>query len=689
MRRKLFFTVLLTVAVISFVDVADKMPGNGDIQKVMGSPSSYSGRIESIERKNEGYKIEVKLFEAAGSKVLLSYYGIIDDPQDLYKRVIEFNTVMEEPQGRRNPGCFDYRKYLKSCGIWAVADIDSFEIVWSRDLLIYKLERSLMKNKERFIESLPGEARGLTAGILFGDTSLLDEGVYENFRISGTAHVLAVSGLHIGILYGMIGKIMGRRPGKIRLATTAFVLFSAGTLASWSPSVARASGMIGIKTAAEYWDRRYDMVTAMSAVALILILRNPYVIFNTGFQMSFMAALSISFFLPHISKKIPDFAAVMIAASAGLIPYQIYCFNSFSLSSFAANIPVVYLVGVLMPLAALGFCLFCIGIDIEILGQVTAALSSLTEKINEFSALSGSGAIDVKSPPLFVIALLYMTVFFLASESFEIMLLRGQKKRITAVMSLFLISSLLSGILTYCPVGEDDLIFVDVGQGDCIHIRADETDVLIDGGGNINYNVGKNTLKPYLLKNGCSRVDMAVATHLHTDHYRGIEELAEEGMIGEIKSGLTAGTSFEIDENVTLETLWPLKVVEGQDENENCSVFMLSYGGYKILITGDLDEKGEREMMDFYRGTDKLKADILKIGHHGSAGSTCDSFLEAVSPKMCVIQVGKNNYGHPDSKVIEKCRENSIMIFRNDIHGAVGFSFDGQIEYHKMIEEKG
>lgn len=89
---------------------------------------------------------------------------------------------------------------------------------------------------------------------------------------------------------------------------------------------------------------------------------------------------------------------------------------------------MVYLVGVLMPLAALGFCLFCIGIDIEILGQVTAALSSLTEKINEFSALSGSGAIDVKSPPLFVIALLYMTVFFLASESFEIMLLRGQKK---------------------------------------------------------------------------------------------------------------------------------------------------------------------------------------------------------------------------------------------------------------------
>ncbi len=144
-EKKTVFHSALTVAVISFADMAGKMPGNDDIQKVMGSPSSYSGRIESIERKNEGYKIEVRLFEAAGSKVLLSYYGIIDDPQDLYKRVIKFNSVMEDPQGRRNPGCFDYRKYLKSCGIWAVADIDSFEIVWGRDLLIYKLERSLMK----------------------------------------------------------------------------------------------------------------------------------------------------------------------------------------------------------------------------------------------------------------------------------------------------------------------------------------------------------------------------------------------------------------------------------------------------------------------------------------------------------------------------------------------------------------
>ena len=93
-------------------------------------------------------------------------------------------------------------------------------------------------------------------------------------------------------------------------------------------------------------------------------------------------------------------------------------------------------------------------------------------------------------------------------------------------------------------------------------------------------------------------------------------------------------------------------------------------------------------MMKFYEGTGRLSADILKIGHHGSGGSTCPEFLEAVSPNVCVIQVGKNNYGHPDLKIIEMCRKNCIILLRNDIHGAVGFSLGETAKHHVMIEEK-
>lgn len=689
MRRKLFLAVIFVAAVIAFADMAGIIPENSRLSRIAGEEARYTGRVEAVERKDDGYKLRVRLDDWDGITILLSYYGRLDDPEDLYKRTIEFSAAIEKPQGRRNPGCFDYDRYLKSCGIQGRADVDSFDVIYEEDLPWNEAERKLMKQKQRFIEELPQDAGGLVAGILFGDTSLIEDDVYEEFRVNGTAHVLAVSGLHIGILYAMLNKIIGAGRGKTRLLVIGTVLLAAGTLASWSPSVTRAAGMITIRTVAELCDRRYDTVTAMSAVAMVLIVRNPYVIFNAGFQMSFLAALSISFFMPHISKKVPDFAAVTLAAGAGLTPYQMFCFNSFSFTSFAANIPVVYLVGILMPLAALSFCLFCIGITPPGLMEVVHALANLTEKINALSAMGGRGATDVTSPPLWAVALFYMAAFFLASETFEILRLRGLRKKIGTVLLIFCAVSSAIGLMTFCPVAKDDMVFVDVGQGDCVHIRAGGKNILIDGGGNINYNVGKNILKPYLLKNGCSKTDMALATHLHTDHYKGIEELAEEGMVDSVRTGVTAGRFFEITEYVVIEALWPVEIISGQDENENCSVFMVTYEDYKILITGDLDEEGEKELMRLYEGTDKLKADILKIGHHGSGGSTCDQFLNAVDPDICVIQAGKNNYGHPDPKVIEKCRENCIMVFRTDIHGAVGFSFGREIEYHKTTEEKG
>lgn len=689
MRRKLFFAVILITAVIAFADMAGIIPEDSRLSRIAGEEARYTGRVEAVERKDGGYKLAVRLDDWAGIKIFLSYYGRLDDPEDLYKRTIEFTAAIEKPQGRRNPGCFDYGKYLKSCGIQGTAIVDSFEVVYEDDLPWNEMERRLMKQKQRFIEEVPQDAGGLVAGILFGDTSRIEEETYEAFRINGTAHVLAVSGLHMGILYAMLNKVLRACSGRIRFLAIGTVLLAAGTLASWSPSVTRAAGMITIKTVAEICDRRYDTVTAMSAVAMALIVRNPYVIFNAGFQMSFLAALSISFFMPHISKRIPDFAAVTLAAGAGLTPYQMFCFNSLSFTSLAANIPVVYLVGILMPLAALSFCLSCMGITSPAMMEAVHALANLTEKINAFSAMGGRGAIGVTSPPLWAVALFYMAAFFLASETFEILRLRRLRKKIGATLLIFCAVSSAIGLMTFCPVAKDDVVFVDVGQGDCVHIRAEGKNILIDGGGNINYNVGKNILKPYLLKNGCSKADMALATHLHTDHYKGIEELAEEGMIDSVRTAATAGSSFEIAENVVIETLWPLKIISNQDENENCSVFMVTYEGYKILITGDLDEEGERELMRLYEGTDKLKADILKIGHHGSGGSTCDDFLKTVDPDVCVIQVGKNNYGHPHPKVIEKCRENCIMIFRTDIHGAVGFSFGQDMEYHKMTEEKG
>jgi competence protein ComEC len=188
-------------------------------------------------------------------------------------------------------------------------------------------------------------------------------------------------------------------------------------------------------------------------------------------------------------------------------------------------------------------------------------------------------------------------------------------------------------------------------------------------------------------------VDLAMATHLHMDHYKGLEELAEFYPVRQTRTGLTAGEVVRISERVWIETLWPLEIdsSEGQESNETCSVFMIHYDDWKILITGDLDEAGELKMVEYYEETgmkERLKANILKVGHHGSATSTSDIFLDAVAPEIAVFQVGaNNNYGHPSDITVEKIQKRGIMIRRNDYNGAIGFSFqDDRIDTCSVIE---
>lgn len=695
MRRKLFFITVLFICLLFMLDSFGVSLSANDLEYVIGREDTYKAKVTSLEQKEDGYRMQISILDKNSGKwskkrILMTYYGVEEEPWELWNSIIEFRTTPQIPSARRNPGCFDYGKYLKSENIEAVATVNSFEKIQGPVAVWDKAEQSIIKCKMKFVDSLAENSKGLIAGILFGDTSFLEEDTYEEFRNNGTAHVLAVSGLHIGILYNTFRRIAGREQKKLYAVILTAMLLLCVTLALRSPSVMRAAGMIGLHIYSEYADRRYDLLTAMSAIALMLIFHNPYIIFNAGFQMSFLAAASIGFFMPHIPDNIPDFLAPMISVNLGLLPYQWFQFNYVSLSAFAANIPIVYVVSIMMPLAALRFLLFALGAELFLFEDLTDALAMLIIKVNEIFYSGGSSAFDVTSPPLWFITVLYLCMFFAASETFTIMRLRKKYRQLICIFLLFSLVCLAINLLKFEPVSKDDIVFVDVGQGDCLHLRTRKHDFLIDGGGSVNYNTGKNTLKPYLLKNGVSSIEIAIATHLHADHYKGLTELEQEGMLKNLCTGLTAGKSFNIGDDIIIETLWPLTIEGSQDENSNCSVFMIYYGSVKILVTGDLDVEGEEKMIAFYKEKEKLKADILKIGHHGSKTSTSDEFLEEVSPQYCVIQVGKNNYGHPDMKIIEKCHKKGIIVLRNDKHGAIGFSFgENETECHTMIDYEG
>ena len=393
MRRKCFY---LLVIVLIFLYAFDFMgiPLSGEIDEVFFERSIvFTGKVVEVQQKDDYLRLTVKPERADGAEcnlkenVLLNFYGEEEHPWELLNSRISFKTKLERPSGRRNPYCFDYAKYLKSRRIGAVASVNTIETEPGSLTMRERYERKLCEKKHKFCHSRSDESRGMVMGVLFGDTSFLDEDAYDLFRKNGTAHILAVSGLHVGLIYRIYQKLAGRKKNIAALIALTFVLYTYGELSGWSPSVGRAVLMIGMSVFARFADLRYDMLTAASTVALILIGKNPYVIFGAGFQMSFLAICSIVFLKPLIPVKIPDNAAVMLSVYLGLLPYQIYQFNYISVTALAANIPVIYLAGFFVPLSAVGFIVFVFLGEIRAIESIIDAVGSMIFYINKLKSL--------------------------------------------------------------------------------------------------------------------------------------------------------------------------------------------------------------------------------------------------------------------------------------------------------------
>ena len=631
-----------------------------------------TARVLSVDGKKIKKRVNIRLTCPATSADSTETVN----PGTLYKQNLRIQCSLEKPNEAANPHCFDYRRYLKSKNVYGIGKISSYEICNKQFSLWEKYVRILICKRFEMEQQLDEKTRGIVTGVLFGDTAWLDEDVYEQFRSNGTAHILAVSGLHVGILYGLYRRFFGKELTPFSIIVLAAMLLTYGELSMWSTSVVRASLMISMQVIGQAADLRYDMLTALSTSGLAMMIRNPYVVLGTDFQMSFLAIGSITFFSKLIPKRVPEGLASAMAVNGGLVLYQAYQFNFLSVTALIANIPVIFLTGFLMPAALAGYVAFFCGMHslFSFFKGTTEAAARLLVMVNSATAIGGKGGWDCVSPPAALAVFVCVLLLFFASETFWIWKERRVYKKVACCLLMITGVSLGAGIYSYCPVSHAQIVFVNVGQGDCLHIRDGKTNILIDGGGSTRYNIGKKTLKPYLLKNRVSSIDLALVTHEHMDHYQGIKELQKCFPVEKVAVKNTANKKFCAENGLTITTLWPLMIQEdtGQDENHMCSVFRIDYRGSRILVTGDLDEEGERQMLGYYKGTDEMKADILKVGHHGSKTSTCEAFLNAVQPKAAVIQVGKNLYGHPAPETLERLKQRGIKIYRNDKNGAVG-----------------
>lgn len=698
MRRP---AVLIAFIMAAAILVTDSITGytSDYLEGLEGNNAAVTGRVVSIVKKDDEYfKLQlsdVSIISDNGArsykkKILVNVYSDIADYRTVLWDRVYITGEVSIPKERSNPGTFDYRRYLKSIGIRCIITAENIENVKKAGGIAALLKSAKCRTADIF-ESALGDDSAVVMGLLFGETSGIDEDIIETFRRGGTAHVLAVSGLHLGLLYSFLCRF--KRKKRSIPADIAIVLaLSAYTaLAGFTASVVRACLMIFIHIAGNHLNRRYDLISSTCVSMIIILAVNPMQIYSAGFQMSFLAVITLGIMIPLIQKKIKGILLPMIAVQTGMVPYTMYVFNYVSLTSVISNIPVYFIAAAMIP-AGISVIAFCwLPVTAKPAAMITGLFVKLLLWCNDFTYMGGVFTFDVASPSVIFLAVYYIFIFYMCSEAGQIALIRRNYKKIAAVFAAAVICG--AGCSVYLSDGfeKTDMVFVDVGQGDCLHIKAGGKNLLIDGGGSFNYNVGKSTLKPYLLKNGVTKIDMAIATHLHTDHYQGLKELSqtyrikklgvyeansvnENHLKKEFKTDeilyLAAGDVINMGRNVSVEVLSPDRgnPLDEKDENKNSLVLRVNVKGSSVLMTGDIDEKGEKTLI---ADTD-IKADILKIAHHGSRYSSCEKFIAVAAPKIAVIQVGKNTYGHPSEEVIKRLEEHKITVLRNDEQGAVG-----------------
>ena len=620
-------------------------------------------------------KVLVKIMDPEKSSRYTAY--------DYVGRKVSVSGAISIPAGMRNPCSFDYRRYLKGKDIYTVCTTNKYKIKAYET--VYPLRHMINVLKAEFYDRaalfLNDEDFGTIAGILFGETSYMDDDYYDSFQRNGIAHILAVSGLHVNMTYDLVRKLFGKRKSKAIDLASIFLIGIYAALSSFSISVIRASALIVLRIIAFHTDRRYDSISAISFIASVMLFANPYLIFDSGMQLSFTAAYTMAVFYPWLIQKLSRISdrlksesfykvtralAPGAAAFAGTAPLCAFHFTNFSFFSLLLNPVAIALAGIIVPAGLAGFIISALlpAALSEYAIYLDASLISIFCKLLNFINKAGSiftakASVAAPTPSL---TLIYYILFFLLCSEARYILHRKNKYFELAVLGSGLIAAgtlipfalRISESIFPWEYGTAKVTFLDVGQGDCIHVHYGGKDILIDGGGSYYSNIAENTIKPYLLKNGIKKIDLAIVTHEDMDHCKGIYELSEIFKVEKIIS----------NKDVYGDT--------GLDENDSCIVASIEIDGCRFLFMSDADIKREEYLLGAYPG---LCCDVLKIAHHGSGNSTGDAFLAGIRPSFAVISVGaNNNYGHPAPRVIELLDSCGIIYARTDESGAVCFN---------------
>ncbi|MFC2020710.1 DNA internalization-related competence protein ComEC/Rec2 [Chloroflexota bacterium] len=633
---------------------------------------------------------------------------------------------------------FNYKDYLAHQEIYSTMLYPEIEILETDKGFeplewVYWLRNNLSRT---MAEVFPEPQASLAQGVILGIRGNIPYSVRADFNHTGTAHLLAISGLHLSIVAGILLSLglwlFGRR-GYIYIWLALGTIWLYALLTGMHPPVLRAAIMVSLFLTAELLGRQRSAITALGFAAAVMVGVSPQILWDASFQMSFMAMAGLIFIFPPLQSLGRKAVRAMLGEERTAVPAANFFVDNFSVSMGAiiAVWPLIaYYFGIISPVAPLAtfFALPALpgiiiagalagGIGLIALpaaqviawvGWLFASYMLLVVKV--FTAIPFIEGGSVSAALVWVYYLVLVLAIWLNSNREKLVELMPKADSFVSRLSrkwviLPLLAAAILVSVTAATLPDDNLLtsFLDVGQGDAILIQRGSQQILVDGGPSpqaISLALGKEM--PFWDRT----IDLVILTHPHADHITGLVEVLNRYRVGQVlypdleygsplynewlglieeknikSTPARAGQRIDFGSRAVIEVLnpqRPLLTGTESDIDNNGMVLRLEMGEVSFLITGDIMWQGELELVA--RRAD-LTSTVLKVAHHGSATSTGKEFLAVVDPRLAVISVGEaNSFGHPSDEVEARLEEKlgQENIYRTDERGTVEFITDGQ-----------
>lgn len=700
----------------------------GEAVSVIKGGNSYATRLNNALLIPDWENNDEKVNEPVKS-------GIIIYSEDSFCHAGDYIWVrvklkdFEEPT---NEGQFNARAYYTSDGI-------NYQGIFNKTVNITPCEGTLKASllniadsiKNVYVNTFTQKNAGTMRAIVLGDRSVLDDEIKELYKKNGISHILAISALHIT----MVGMLVYRMLKKIISVIQAAVLSSVIMLfylyiTGNSVSAGRAVIMILVFMLADVLGRTSDGANTLGLAVVILIIKNPYCISNAGFLMSFLAMAGIIFVKPIFSNEetimlffrkkkmvsitemfiyhnIIDMLITGLCVQIATLPVVLSMSGQIAIISLLLNIVVIPLMSVIM----------VSGILTGIMGLISMKAAIWTAGAGEYildlyswlceKASGSSGAVIVTGHPPEKAVVLYYVFLIVWCVIYYMKVFSGisGKYRNVLPVILYLIITIQLRYDTGCSM---KISMLDVGQGDSIVLQtSDGFNALFDGGSTSKKNIGRYRIYTYLKYAGVRSLDYVFVSHPDKDHISGIYELIDMcDNTFEIKNIVlphindTDETLLEIRKmadrvginvlyacrgdalsagNLSISCVHPCKNYNYESANDYSAVYLISFGKFSMLMTGDAESKAEKCLIQDARKSDsvvdlqKLSGiNVLKAEHHGSRGASSENFLRFVKPETALISCGvDNSYGHPHKETLQRLKEAGTKVYRTDDGGEI------------------